>query len=261
MHARFALGLPRFLRYRVSLDEARAEMHRRLADRDESFLRWVERAVFGHPRSPYRPLFAHAGCELGDLQERVRSRGLESALAELRDAGVYVGYEEFKGRRPMVRGGRELPLSPGDFDNPFLVAAYERTSGGTTGAGTRVMTDLDNLRAKAASRVLIDEIQGLRSMPFGVWRGLLPDNGLGAMLSRLPDGKVPEKWFTPVTRRQLAPSLEYRLATEYVLWTSRLCGRADSRVPSRCRSRRRRGWRAGWRARSRGAAAAICAPT
>ena len=224
MYARFAWGFPAYLRCRVSLDEARAEIRSRLERRAENFLAWVAKGVFGHPGSPYRALFAHAGCELGDLAARVRSRGLEATLEELRDAGVWVGYEEFKGRAPLVRGGREIPVAPGDFDNPFLTAAYRRTSGGSTGAGTRVMTDLENLRAKAALRVLVDEIQGLRGMPFGVWRGVLPDNGLGAMLSRIPDGQVPEKWFTPVTRRQLAPALEYRLATGYVLWMSRLCG-------------------------------------
>jgi hypothetical protein len=123
-----------------------------------------------------------------------------------------------------VRPGLEIPVRSGDFDNPFLAAAYGRTTGGTTGAGTRVMTDLDNLRAKAAVKVLTDEIHGVRQMPFGVWRGVLPDNGLGAMLSRLSDGVVPERWFAPVTRADLRPSLEYRLATEYVLGMSRLCG-------------------------------------
>jgi hypothetical protein len=170
------------------------------------------------------PLFEIAGCELGDLRQMVRSRGLEETLLALRDAGVYVTYDEFKGRRAMVRGGRELPVQPGDFDNPYLRAAYQRTSGGTTGAGTRVMTDLDNLRAKAARMVLADEICGLRALPFGLWRGVLPDNGVGALLSRLPDGRVPEKWFTPITRDELRPALEFRLATAYVLRMSRLCG-------------------------------------
>ena len=110
----------------MTLEEARAELRRRLATREENFLDLVERGVFGHAKSPYRPLFAHAGCELGDLRQSVRERGLEGALSRaLRDAGVSTSrYEEFKGRAPMVRGGREIPVAPGDFDNPFLVAAY-----------------------------------------------------------------------------------------------------------------------------------------
>jgi hypothetical protein len=208
----------------VTPEEGRAELERRLAAREENFLRWVEKAVFGYPKSPYRALLAHAGCELGDLARSVRDRGLEGALEQLRDAGVYVAYEEFKGRAPMVRGGREIPVAPGDFDNPFLQAAYYRLSGGSTGTGTRVMTDLDHLKARARFSALSDEVRGVRGIPFAIWRGEPPDNGLNGALGHLHAGAVPERWFAPLSRADLRPSLEYRLATEYVLWMSRICG-------------------------------------
>ena len=73
MHVRFALGFPAYLRFRVSLDEARAEIRSRLARREENFLAWVGKAIFGCPKSPYRALFAHAGCEPGDLAARVNA--------------------------------------------------------------------------------------------------------------------------------------------------------------------------------------------
>jgi hypothetical protein len=224
MYARFAWGFPGYLRFRITPDEARAEMRRRLADREGSFLRLVERGVFGQKASPYRQLFAHAGCEFGDLQTMTRGRGLEKTLLALRESGVYVGYEEFKGRKPIVRGGLEIPVQPGDFDNPLLSAAYARTTGGSSGAGTRVMTDLDNLRARAVVNILVDEASGLLGMPVGLWRGVLPDVGLGASISRIGYGKIPARWFTPVAYGDLRSSLEFRLATEYVLWMSRLCG-------------------------------------
>jgi hypothetical protein len=224
MYARFAWGFPRFLRFRVTAEEARAEMRRRLDARADNFLRLVERGVFGYAGSPYRALFGQAGCELGDLRRMVRDRGLEATLRALRAEGVYVSYEEFKGRAPIVRRGLEIPVRPRAFDNPFLSAAYGRTSGGSTGAGTRVMTDLDNLRAKAGPQLLAEEAQGLLSMPMGLWRGVLPDLGLGGALVRFAYGAVPEKWFAPVTRSDLRPSLEYRLATEYMLRMARLRG-------------------------------------
>jgi hypothetical protein len=224
MYARFAFGYPGFLRFRITPEQARAELRRRMSERSESFLRLVEKGVFEHPGSPYRRLFALAGCEIGDLREAVRSQGLEPALIGLRKAGVYVSYEEFKGRAPIVRGGVEIVVKPGDFDNPFLSAAYQRTTGGTTGAATRVMTDIDNLRAKAAAQVVVDEAHGLIGRPVGFWRAGLPDVGLNVILSRIGYGKVPDKWFTPVTPSDLRPSLEFRLATEYVLRMGRLCG-------------------------------------
>ena len=224
MYARFAVSYPAFLRFRITPEEGRAELRRRLSQRSENFLRLVEKGVFGHRGSPYQRLFALAGCQMGDLREAVRSQGLEGALLGLRKAGVYVSYEEFKGRAPIVRSGVEIPARPGDFDNPFLKAAYAKTSGGTTGAGTRVMTDVDNLRAKTTLQLVVDEAHGLLSMPLGLWRGGLPDVGLGGCLSRIGHGQVPDKWFTPVTLAARRPSLEYRLATEYVLRMGRLCG-------------------------------------
>jgi hypothetical protein len=46
--------------------------------------------------------------------------GLEAALEKLREAGVWVSHEEFKGRKPLVRGGRHIRISPQDFVNPLI---------------------------------------------------------------------------------------------------------------------------------------------
>lgn len=81
------------------------------------------------------PLLQLVGYELADLQTMVRDRGLEPTLQALRDAGVYVSFEEFKGRQPIVRHGREFALQPRDFDNPHRSFHYQTESGGSTGAG------------------------------------------------------------------------------------------------------------------------------
>jgi hypothetical protein len=39
----------------------------------------------------------------------VRRDGLEDALRALYRAGVYLTVDEFKGRRPIVRGGQTIP--------------------------------------------------------------------------------------------------------------------------------------------------------
>ncbi len=88
--------------------------------RETNFLIMVERGIFGYPRSPYRPLLKVAGCELGDLQAMVRTKGLETILRVLCEAGVYVSFEEFKGRTPIVRDGQVIPVRAQDFDNPYL---------------------------------------------------------------------------------------------------------------------------------------------
>ncbi len=55
MYGRFALGLRRFLRERISLDEARDLVRDYQVQREPNFLRLVRRGVFGNPRSPYLP--------------------------------------------------------------------------------------------------------------------------------------------------------------------------------------------------------------
>ena len=97
--AQFPLALRRFLRTRLTLDQARRIVHDRIEQRGENFLRIAERGIYGHSASPYLALLKLAGCELPDLRAMVRQRGLDGALGALREAGVYVTFEEFKGRR------------------------------------------------------------------------------------------------------------------------------------------------------------------
>src|SRR6188508_2774260 len=115
MYARFASGLRGFLAHPTTIEDARALLAERLAGRAESFLTVAERGIYGHPRSPYLALLRAAGCELDDLRAMVRADGLEAALSSLRRAGVYVSYEEWKGRQPLVRGSLEIEVGPHSF--------------------------------------------------------------------------------------------------------------------------------------------------
>lgn len=229
MYARFAWGPRSFLRHTLSLEEARATVRQRMSEREANFLRLLKRGIFGHPRSPYRALLKLANCENGDIQNMVRDRGLEATLRALREAGVYIAFEEFKGRTPIVRHGQVIPAQARDFDNPYLSHYYQAESGGTTGAGTRVMTDLDHLAAQAPHRMLADDAHGLLDVPTAIWFGILPDAGLNIILGRARFGQVPQKWFSPVTTQDLRPSLRYTLATQYVVALGRLCGAAIPR--------------------------------
>jgi hypothetical protein len=225
MFARFAGGLWSFLRHPISLDEARAIVRRRLAEREGQFVRLVERGIFGHPRSPYLPLLELAGCQLGDLRQMVRDRGVEDTLRALRGAGVYISFEEFKGREPLVRDGRVIPLLPRDFDNPYLRRHYESETGGSTGAGTRVAHELDHLAALAPPMMLTCDIHGVLDVPTAIWRGILPDgSGINNVLRAAHCGRPPDKWFSPVGPSHLRPSLKHLLATYYTVVVGRLFG-------------------------------------
>ncbi len=225
MYWQFASGLRHFLRQPISLEEARAIISRRMDEREENFLRLLERGIFGHSRSPFLPLFKLAGCEMGDVRNRVRSGGLEGTLRELRQAGVYVTFEEFKGKTPIVRNGQVIPVEAHDFDNPYLSHYYRAETGGTTGAGTRINIDLDHLAADTPFNMLALEAHGVLDAPKAIWRGVLPDpSGLNYIMRGAKMGWVPQKWFTPIARRDYKPALKYRLATTCTVLAGRPCG-------------------------------------
>jgi hypothetical protein len=225
MYTRFAWRLPGFLRETITLDEAKAIVRRRLAEREDNFLRLVEKGIFCYRRSPYLPLLKLAQVEMGDIQNMVRRRGLEDTLRALRGAGVYVTYEEFKGREPIVRGGHVIPVRAHDFDNPRLSHAYQAESGGTTGAGTRVDIDLDHLVAQTPLFMLARDAHGTLRLPTALWRGVLPDgSGMNKILRATLFENVPQKWFSPVTSQDLRSALKYQLANQFIIVIGRLSG-------------------------------------
>jgi hypothetical protein len=225
MYARFAAGLPRFFRERITLDQAQATVRRRLATRDARFLELMERAVYGHPGSPYLPLLREARCELGDLRSMVADRGLEASLLELRSSGVWVGFEEFKGRAPMRTGRDGSHAGRHTFDNPFLVRRIEGSSGGSTGPATRVPYDLDATLSRIPSYVLGCDAHGVLDAPIGLWRFGLPSmTGITNALRSVVIGNPVRRWFTPDGSGDLRPALRFRAATAFVVRTSRLLG-------------------------------------
>jgi hypothetical protein len=230
MYARFGLGLPAFLRRRITIDEARAVALEGLRERDANFLRVVRRAIFDNPTSPYRALLRLARCELGDIERSVSTRGLEPTLEELRRAGVYFTFEEYKGRAPVVREGQVVPIEASAFDNPFLSRAYGATTGGSTGAGTRVSLDLETMAAQIPHLFLGRHANGLLDGPMAIWRGTLPDpTGVGIILRMNSYRGVPKRWFNHFTPESFTPSLKDRLATSGMIAISRLCGVAFPR--------------------------------
>lgn len=230
MYTRFALGLRDYLRHPITLAEAEAIVRQRLANREKNFLLLVERGIFGYPKSPYLPLLKLARCELGDIQNMIRDRGLETTLLELRNAGVHVSFEEFKGRKPIERSGQVIPVQARDFDNPYLKHYYQARSGGSSGAGTRVDTDLDFIADQTPQTLLTHHAHGVSDGPMVVWRGTLPDHSsIGFFLLVMGYGQVPRKWFAFFTSDDLRPELRFRLATWNIVALSRLFGVAFPR--------------------------------
>lgn len=225
MYARFAGGLASFLRTQITVDEAKSTIQRRLASREENFLKILDRGIFSYPSSPYLALLKEAGCEQGDVVQLVRSVGLEETLQRLLKSGVYVDFDEFKGRKPIRRGGMTLPVRPEDFDNPHLTHCYETATSGSSGPKSRTWLDLDHLAATTCYTMLGLDVHGLRNVPTALWRPILPAcTGVTNVLRSAKVGNVARRWFSPLNPGDLRPSLTYAASTWYILLTGRLVG-------------------------------------
>ena len=167
--SRFALGLRAFVRSPLTLDESRAIVRRGMERREESFVEKVKVGVFGNPKSPYLKLFRRAGCELDDVAQLTRTEGVEGALERLRDAGIYVTVEEFKGREPIRRGSDTFAVRDTDFDNTWITAHFRSTSGGTTGPPSRIVTDLEHVAQTAPHHHLWFAEHGWLNRPLALW--------------------------------------------------------------------------------------------
>jgi phenylacetate-coenzyme A ligase PaaK-like adenylate-forming protein len=131
-------AMPRFFRQGVRPSDCPALLRQLLVRRDERFLDVVRRAVFGNPRSPYLALLRSVGCEWGDLVVLVRAEGIEGAMRQLADRGVYVTGVELKARRPIVRGSFTLHPRPRDFVNPLIAPHFFVPTSGSTGGSSLI---------------------------------------------------------------------------------------------------------------------------
>jgi hypothetical protein len=221
--ARFLARLPRLLRTPLGLDEAHQTVARRLERRGPAYVDHVRGAVYAQPANAYRALLRHAGCEAGDLERLVRTEGLEGALLALYRAGVYLTIDEFKGRRPVLRGSATFHIDPGRVRNPFSALHVPARSSGSRGTGTPVVFDLDFIRGCAADTALFLEARGGVQWVHADWE--VPGGGSLFRLLKLASlGARPARWFSQVDAA--APGLHprYRWSTRLLRSVGALCG-------------------------------------
>ena len=221
---RFLAGLPAFLRRRMDYAEAAAVLRARTAIRDENFLALLRWGVLENPRSPYQALLRLAGASYADLEQQVRRDGVDATLKALRSSGVYVTFEEFKGRQPLVRNGREIPLPQNAFDNPLQSRFFQVSTGGSTGRGRGVAVDLEHLWASIPGRLINDTIHGFVGAPVALWFDNLPGNGPHSVITRVAYDSIPERWFSPIAGAAARPAMKFRLAQAGILAVANATG-------------------------------------
>lgn len=201
--ARRAIGVARGLRRITSqpvvIEEARATVRAEVAARPRRLLDALDALVWPRPASPVARLLAAAGVEAGDVARLLADEGVAGALERLRDAGVYVSYEEYQGREPIVRGSTSFEVSPADFFNPLVPADYLATTGGSRSAGTPVEVSFRWQRRQGVQRVIQHHLAGTVGAPTAIWLPVFPSAaGYGAVMKHAAGGNRPERWFSQI---------------------------------------------------------------
>ena len=205
----------------ASIDAVAAQVR----DREARFTSMLDDLVWSVPSSPYLPLLARAGVERGDVDDLLRREGLDGTLQQLRDAGVYVSYDEWLGRRPARRGSATFELRPGDFANPRTPPDHLSSTSGTRSGGTTVGMSFANLRHGAELEVVRMAAWHSRPGRTAVWLPVLPSGaGLNTVLRHATMGLPPEVWFSQVPPRIRAITVDKRAANLLLPATGRLVG-------------------------------------
>lgn len=225
MYLRFAFGLRGFLRDPINAEWSWEVTRHRLAHREKNLLTVAKKCIYENERSPYLKLLRLAGCEYGDFEKMVCSDGIECALHKIREEGVYITIEEFKGRQEVARGGQVFRFRESDFDNPCQAGHLEASSGASRSAGTRTIYDLEHLSETFAAHMILrlDAYDSL-DFPIAMWLPIMPGAGPVALLAYAKGGIKLTKWFSPVEKRGLKPSLKNRMGTGYVIHAGRIFG-------------------------------------
>lgn len=222
-YARVVRNLDRFLRDRLTLDQAHTIIRHRLQTREERFLRMAEQQIFAHPHSPYLPLLLRAGCELGDLRNTVKQHGLEGTLNLLRNNGVYFSFEEFKGRQDVVRGNVSYHFSEHDFDNPLRESDLEVSTGASRSRGSPIKMTLQAIAENRAIcfRLMLDAV-GASQSPLMTWLPGFPSgSGFFVWLGLARIGRPPLRWFAVTDPSRSSVPNRYR----FLLPAARLLAR------------------------------------
>lgn len=221
-YSRMAVGLHKMARMPLAPDP-RALVRRTLEKRETNFLELMRRAVYEYPANPYHQLFQWAGCTYGDLERAVRRDGLEPTLEKLRQEGVYLEHDEFKGKRPIRRGKKELAVDPGDFANPLVKGIIETSSSGSRSKGTVTQRSLEYQIYREAQELVLQSGFELSERSIVNCGAILPaTGGLRRELNLTRRGFSTEKWFA--LGGTLRGSGHYRLLTTLLLLEARMLG-------------------------------------
>jgi hypothetical protein len=219
---RLVVGVRRLLRHPVTPPRARAMIEERRARRESDFLQTIHRVGECDPAGPYARLLRSAGCEYGDVARLVRLDGVDGTLRTLARHGVYLTVEEFKGRRPVVRGEAVFEVDPGRLRLGRRGPIAAQTSG-SRGRRATVAIDMATIRAWAVDACLDYEARGGLDWVHARWT-VPGGDSVAFLLLFCAFGATPVRWFSPVDPAEPGLHPRYRWSGRLLPWAAWLGG-------------------------------------
>jgi hypothetical protein len=194
MAARLSRDVPRMLRRPIQREPMERAVRHHLATRPQRLVEMARRTIYPFPNSPFRALLRHAGCELGDLESLVIREGVEAALSVLASRGVYVTFDESKGRRPIERGSLRLHVATADFDNRSVKPHLLSLTSGSGGRPSRVRHPMAAIDVAGVAWALVENAHGGEGNEMVLWW----PGGTMNMLLAARVGRHASAWYYPV---------------------------------------------------------------
>ncbi|HEX3018645.1 MAG TPA: hypothetical protein VHP36_00010 [Chitinispirillaceae bacterium] len=228
-YLRFVTGLHNYFDQRLNpaeaLQLAKCLLKERLEKREYNFLNLIKKGIFSYDKSPYLKLLDKPKINFNDISCWVNQRGIEGALQQLLDEGIYFTVDEFKGKTEVKRNGIQFRCRESMFDNPFMSSAYEVRSGATRSAGTRIRIDFEYLRERSLYDAFLLDVHDALQSPLANWFPLFPGApGINSSLRFTRIGNPPRKWFSQVKKSQVKVNWEKSWGTNLIFWMARIKG-------------------------------------
>jgi hypothetical protein len=170
----YSKNIRKFLGEALTIEKCKGYVREAMNMREETFLICAKKLIYENFMSPYRRLLEASHIGYLDLERLVRKNGIVTALQELKEAGVYITFEEFKGKKAVFRHNQKWLFKPKDFLNPRNQGFCPVLSGASRGSGTKISWGLDYLMQKAIHEGLIFDLHGCLQNPLAMWYPTYP---------------------------------------------------------------------------------------
>jgi hypothetical protein len=144
---------------------------------------------------------------------------LEGALGRLFAQGVYLTVDEFKCRRPIVRGSATIVVESDDLRDARATAHLAVHTGGSRSAGVPVSIDLAYVRDRAVDTGLTFDAFGGATWEHAVW-GVPGGSSVVVVLECAAFGGRISRWFSQIDPRRPDLHPRYRWSARVMRWGS-----------------------------------------